>query len=169
MDDDQVLAPDVRTELLDGEVFEMPPIGPSHASLVSRIENTLKLLYRNSAISWVQNPVLLDQWSMPQPDVAFLKPRDDYYASPRPTPADILLLVEISDTTFRLDRGKKLALYAAAGVPLVWIVNVRTRRMLMFEGPVGGAYKTEAEFGPGDSVDVPGLSTPVAVTELIGE
>ena len=164
-----VLASGPRTELLDGEVFEMSPIGLSHWSLVVGLDQTLQRLCGTNALIAVQGPVPLDEWSMPEPDLILLTPRNDRYKSAWPTPADIMLLIEVSDTSLRRDRGKKLALYAAAAVPRVWIVNVRAHRILVFEGPVGSRYTKEAEFGPGDSVEVPGVSQPVPVTDLIGE
>ena len=168
MGEDRVLEPHVRTELLDGEVFEMSPIGISHAWLVAEIHNTLHDLCGANAIVYGQSPVFLDRWSMPEPDVTLLKPRAGYRSS-RPTPADILLLVEVSDTSLRLDRGKKLALYAAAAVPRVWIVDVAAHRILVFEAPEGSVYTKEADLGPGDTVEVPGVSQPVPVSDLIGE
>ncbi len=169
MGEDGVLAPDLRTELLDGEVLEMSPIGHSHETLVARLDYKLQRLCDPNAFVRVQSSVVLDQWSMPQPDVALLAWRDDFYASARPTPADILLLIEVSDTSLRRDRGKKLALYAAADVPVVWIVNVKAHRILAFEGPVGSRYTKESEFGPGDTIAVPGATVPVPVADLIGE
>ncbi len=160
-------AQDRRTELLDGEVFEMSPIGIDHAWLVTDIHNKLHDLCGANAIAYGQNPVFLDLWSMPEPDITLLKPHDGY-RSARPTPADILLLVEVSDTSLRLDRGKKLALYAAAAVPLVWIVDVAAHRILVFEAPKGSVYTHEFELGPGDTVEVPGASERVPVKDLIG-
>ncbi len=162
-------AQDRRTELLDGAVFEMSPIGLSHAWLVRHIRNRLYDLCGANAIVDAQHPVVLDLWSMPEPDVTVLKPSDDDYRFARPTPGDILLLIEVSDTSLRLDRGKKLTLYAAAGVPLVWIVNVTAQRILVFDSPVDGVYTNEAEVGVGDTVAVPGVSHAVPVKDLIGE
>ena len=117
MADAGILAPDERVELLDGDVIAMPPINEWHASRVGRFTNTLPAQFQGQAIVWIQNPVRLDDASEPQPDVMLLRWRDDFYESGHPGPADVLLLIEVSDTTVDYDRGAKLAAYAAAGIP----------------------------------------------------
>ena len=123
MADAGILAPDERVELLDGDVIAMPPINEWHASRVGRFTNTLPAQFQGQAIVWIQNPVRLDDASEPEPDIMLLRWRDDFYEGGHPGPADVLLLIEVSDTTVDYDRGAKLAAYAAAGIPEVWIVE----------------------------------------------
>src|SRR5712691_2092893 len=106
-----------RLELLDGEIVEMTPIGDRHASVVARISHVFSGRLGDRSIVWPQNPVgLRVVRSVPQPDVVLLRPRDDFYAAGRPSPDDVLLLIEVMDTTADTDRGVKLALYARAGI-----------------------------------------------------
>lgn len=163
-----ILPPDLRTELLDGEVVEMAPIGLPHASTVARMQQKLQQLCGTRALVWTQNPVLLGAKSLPVPDLALLLPRDDFYLSREPTSADILLLVEVSDASLAFDRGRKLKLYAAAGVSRVWVVDVAGRRILDFREPQADIYAVAIELARTDSTKVPTVDLPVPVADLIG-
>jgi len=147
-----ILAPDERVELLDGDVIVMPPINEWHASRVGRFTNTLPIHFQGQAIVWVQSPVRLDDASEPQPDVMLLRWRDDFYGGGHPGPADVLLLIEVSDTTVDYDRSAKLAAYAAAGIPEVWIASRRDRRIESYSDPAGDAYATVRYYEPGESI-----------------
>lgn len=119
-----ILREDDRVELLDGEVRSMGPIGPFHAAIV----NVLVLLFTRQlgdrAIVSGQNPIQLHNHSEPQPDVAILQPREDFYAAAHPRPDDVLIVVEVSDSSLDYDRNEKLPRYASAGIPEVWIIDV---------------------------------------------
>ena len=146
-----ILAPDERVELLDGDVIAMPPIGDWHASRVMRINNSMLPPVQGRAIVSVQGPVRLDDASEPEPDVMLLRWRDDFYESGHPRPADVLLLIEVSDTTVDYDRSSKLAAYAAAGIPEVWIASRRDRRIESYADPAGDAYATVRHYGAGET------------------
>ena len=130
-----ILAPDERVELLDGEIIVMPPIGNWHASNVDLFTNTFPAQLYGRAVVRVQNPVRLDGNSQPQPDVMLLRWRDDFYRDGHPGPADVLLLIEVSDSSVDFDRNEKLSAYAAAGIPEVWIVNRPDRRIESYSDP----------------------------------
>src|SRR5579863_6654097 len=116
-----ILGEDDRVELIDGEVRVMSPIGNPHAATVNRYNALLSTLVGKDAIVSVQNPIQLNDMSEPQPDVVLLRFRDDFYADKTPTPADVLLIIEVSDTTLAYDRLEKLPRYALAGIPEVWL------------------------------------------------
>ena len=141
MDQAGIFHSEERLELLDGEIFIMPPIGPPHADGTDLIDDFLKFSLRGRARVRVRGPVQLDNVNLPVPDIAVLRLRDGYRRA-HPTPADILLIVEVSDSSLRRDREVKLALYAAAGVPEVWIANVPARQMEAFSDPVDGVYQS---------------------------
>ncbi|MYC31706.1 MAG: Uma2 family endonuclease [Chloroflexi bacterium] len=147
-----ILAPDERVELLDGDVIVMPPIGDWHASRVKRLNNFMLPSLQGRAIVSVQDPTRLDDASEPEPDVMLLRWRDDFYEGGHPGPADVLLLIEVSDTTVDYDRGVKLAAYAAAGIPEVWIVNRPDRRIESYADPAGDEYTTVRHYGPGETI-----------------
>ena len=148
-----ILAPDERVELLDGDVIAMPPIRDWHASNVAHIIAMFpSTILAERAILQVQNPVRLDDGSEPQPDAMLLRWRDDFYRNGHPGPADVLLLIEVSDTTLDYDRNEKLPRYARAGIPEVWIANRRDRRIEAYTDPVGDEYTGVRYVGPGESI-----------------
>ena len=136
-----VFSPEVRLELIEGEIVEMSPIGSPHAACVSRLTRTLTLMLQHLALIWVQNPVRLNDRSEPQPDVVVLKPREDFYENGHPKPEDVLLVIEVSDSTLQYDRRVKVPLYARAGIPEVWIVNLVDESVETFADPSEGAYR----------------------------
>ncbi len=147
-----ILSPDERVELLDGDVIAMPPIGDWHASRVKRLNNFMLPPLQGRAIVSVQDPTRLDDASEPQPDVMLLRWRDDFYEGGHPGPADVLLLIEVSDTTVDYDRSAKLAAYASAGIPEVWIVNRPDHRIESYADPSGDEYATVRHYGAGESI-----------------
>jgi len=133
-----VLAPEQRVELLQGEVVEMAPIGTRHAAVVKRLNQLLAAAAGSQAIVSVQDHLHLDDASEPQPDLMLLRPRADFFASANPRPADVLLLVEVADTTSRIDREIKVPLYAAAGVAEVWVIDLDQNLVHLLRQPVPG-------------------------------
>lgn len=139
-----ILREDARVELIVGEVVEMSPIGERHAACVARLTQIITLLLKRAFLVWTQNPIQLDGYSEPQPDVVVLRPRDDFYRNGHPKPEDILLVIEVSDSTLEYDRRVKVPLYARAGIPEVWIVNLVDECVETFADPSAGAYQMVA-------------------------
>ena len=133
---------DDRMELLDGQIVEMSPIGPGHAGCVRALTSLLARLVAGRALVSVQNPVRLGEHSEPQPDVALLVPRADAYRPAHPQPKDVLLVIEVADASLEHDRDVKVPLYAAAGVPEVWLVNLTEDAITLYRDPVGGRFAT---------------------------
>ena len=137
-----ILSEDDHVELIDGEIIKMSPIGSRHVACVNRLNATLNRKIGEQVIISIQNPVRLDNYSEPEPDIALLKPREDFYAQSLPTPADVLLIIEVADASVNLDRRVKLPLYARAGIPEVWLVNLPEDRVESHSEPVNGAYQS---------------------------
>ena len=140
-----ILGPDERLELICGEIVEMVPIGSLHASVVERLANLLRRgLSDDEAMIRGRNPIHLDNSSEPQPDIVLVKPKPDFYRDAHPLPSDVLLLIEVSDSTLAFDRLVKLPLYAQAGIPEVWIVDLagETVEVNRQPGPDGYASQT---------------------------
>jgi Uma2 family endonuclease len=165
-----ILNPGDRLELLAGEIYEMSPIGSPHAACVDALADMLHEHARRQYIVRVQSPIRLNDFSEPQPDITLLRRRDDFYRRAHPTPADVLLVIEVADSTVETDRSFKLPLYAQAGVAEVWIVNLPGEVLEVYAGPQeGGAYQTERTHGRGETAraeTVAGLS--VNVSEVLG-
>lgn len=132
---------DDRVELLDGEIIAMSPIGPKHAGCVNKLNRLLNRKAARFAIVSAQNPIWLNQYSEPQPDIALLKLRDDAYTESHPTPADTLIAIEVSDSTLEVDRQVKLPKYAQAGVPEFWLVDLVNNRIEVHALPNEGVYQ----------------------------
>ena len=154
-----------RVELIRGEVLDMAPIGQGHEGTVNAMTQALVLACQGKAIVSVQNSIRLDRWSVPQPDFAVFRYRADFYLEGRrPSPADVLLLIEVSDSSVRYDRDVKLPLYAAAGIPEYWIMDLQRRVVGAYKQPDGNRYAVEAEFRGGD--EVPLFAAPDIVVAL---
>jgi Uma2 family endonuclease len=164
-----ILRQDVRLELIDGEIFEISPVGSQHAACVKFLSGLLNRLFGNTFIVGVQDPVRLNDFSEPQPDVSLLRWRDDYYRSAHPGPADVLLIVEVADTTVAKDSKMKVPLYARSGIVETWLVNIPEDRIEVYSDSVNGTYRRAEVFGRGEEArahTVEGLS--MNVSELLG-
>ena len=130
-----LLAPDARVELIEGEIIDMAPIGNRHASVVDQLAEPMITAAGQRAQVRIQNPLRLDQSSEPVPDLVLLTRRPDNYRRAHPTPADALLIVEVSESSLQFDLRKKLPLYARHGIPEVWIVDLAAPRIHFFHSP----------------------------------
>jgi len=135
-----LLAPDARVELIEGEIIDMPPIGTDHAGVVSLLTHLFVSVIGNRAVVQPQAGVRLDLRSEPQPDLALLAPRPDFYRHKHPAPEDALLLVEVSDSTLRYDLDVKVPLYARHHIRETWIVDLQHGQLHLFDAPQGGRY-----------------------------
>ena len=136
-----LLNEDSRVELIDGEIIEMAPIGSQHGGKVNRFIHLFSKAFGNKAIIAAQNPVVLGGYGEPQPDIAILRWREDYYEQGHPHAEDVLLIVEVSDSTLRYDRDIKIPLYAKNGIPEVWLLDIQNRQLEIHREPINGIYQ----------------------------
>lgn len=158
-----------RVELLDGEIVQVSPIGTRHAAIVTRVAHLLHRIMADRASVRVQNPVRLDDYSEPEPDIALVTPRDDFYAAAHPAPRDILLIVEVLESSARYDRQRKVPGYARAGIADVWLVDLSSDRVETYRAPRAGGYTHTQIVTPND-VLAPVLLPDIAirVNDLLG-
>ncbi|MQA89410.1 MAG: Uma2 family endonuclease [Gemmatimonas sp.] len=135
-----ILSPDDRVELLEGEVVEMTPISSRHAGCVNYLGRELQRLIGSRAVVAIQNPVQLSDLSEPQPDLSVLKPRPDLYRESHPRPEDTWLVIEVADTSVETDRTVKGFLYARAGVPEFWLVDLSSATIEVYRNPGEGGW-----------------------------
>lgn len=147
-----ILAEGDRVELIRGEILAMSPIGPPHCASVDRVNRTLNRAVGDRAIVRAGGSVRLDRYSEPQPDIVLLRPRDDFYATRFAGPADILLIVEVGDSSLNYDRKTKTALYAEAGIPEYWIVDIPNDCIGVHTDPADSSYKAVREYARGDQI-----------------
>lgn len=157
-----ILNEDSRVELIEGMLLEMSPIGNPHAATVNRLTALFIEGLGKRAVVGVQNPIRLSERSEPQPDMAILRPRADFYSKACPFPADMLLLIEVADSTLGYDRDVKMPLYAAAGIPESWIADLNGDRLRVYRDPdpKTGEYRTVLILGRDAEV------TPLAFADL---
>jgi Uma2 family endonuclease len=152
-----ILQPQDRVELIDGAVIQMSPIGSRHAACVNRANRLFTTTFGPRVVVSVQNPLRLNNYTEPEPDIVLLKPRSDDYASKTPAAGDVFLVVEVADTTLSYDRDVKLPRYAAAGIPEVWIEDLARNSLLVYRDPSGSNYGTSLVLRSGDSVTIAAL------------
>jgi Uma2 family endonuclease len=164
-----ILGEDARVELIEGEIIEMSPIGSPHAARVKRLNRLLVRRLGTRAIVQVQDPVVLNRFSEPQPDLAVLKPRDDFYAAKHPEPRDVLLVVEVADTSRAFDRMVKAPLYARTGVRELWVVDVIDEVVEVHRKAQRGTYREITRFRRGQKVAMGGFpNVSFRVADILG-
>jgi len=139
-------------EIIDGFLMDKMTIGSKHLSVVNRLTRIFVGLVGDRAIVSVQNPVHIDDYNEPEPDIAILKPRPDDYAYDLPAASDAFLLIEISDSTIAYDRDIKMTLYAEAGITEVWLVNLVEDTVERYSSPMNGRFGSVETIIKGDLV-----------------
>jgi Uma2 family endonuclease len=163
-----IFSEDDHVELINGEIVDMAPTGSRHASIVTQLNRILTLAAGTRAIVKVQDPLHLDPRSEPEPDLMLLTPRDDFYAAAHPVPADVLLLVEVGDSTVRFDREVKLPLYAKHGVEEVWLIDIDARQVEVCRIPLSdsGDYAERTALSAGLLSPLALLDCPISIAKL---
>ena len=154
-----ILQEDDRVELIEGEIWEMSPIGSKHAACVDRLNMTLAAYLQGKAIVRVQSPIGLNDLSEPQPDLSVLRFRSDFYAEDHPNPGDVVLLIEVADTTLARDRAKIL-LCARHSIPEAWLINLQEDVLEIHRRPTPQGYTEIRQLRRGKTV------SPLAFPEL---
>lgn len=160
-------SPDDRLELIDGEIIRMAPIGTRHGACVDKLNRLLSAVAASRAIVRVQGAVRLDHRSEPQPDIALLRPRIDFYATAQPGPGDMFLAIEVSDTTLRYDLVRKARLYARTGVPLLWVIDLDTDSVHVLTGPTDNGYADSNLVGAAADLVIDGLDVRFSVADIL--
>jgi Uma2 family endonuclease len=148
-----ILASDERLELIAGRIVVREPIGSRHAGTVDRLTRLWTSRLGERAIVRIQNPVrFAKEDSEVQPDVMLLRPRDDFYTTAHPVAADVLLLIELADTTLRLERRVRLPLYARVGVQESWLCDIASERVEVHREPLGHRYRAVQALNRGETL-----------------
>ena len=147
-----ILSEDDRVELIDGEVVALTPIGSRHNAAVNRANRAMVMAVGDQAIVQVQGSVRLDMYHEPQPDLVLLQPRTDFYASQLPSPPDILLVVEIAESSLDYDRETKARIYAESGIREYWLADLTAQQVSCYSAPQGASYVTVRHHQRGDGI-----------------
>ncbi len=165
-----ILSEHDRVELIHGEIITMSPVGKMHTAVVDRINKAFNRKIDTEAIVRVQSPIVIPNHSDPEPDITLLKPQPDFYASDYAQPDDVLLIVEVAKTSWDYDYQVKRPLYASAGIPELWLVNLNKHEIEVHRTPAPDTYKNITILQSGDEVPlpVPGIEATVSIDELLG-
>ncbi len=165
-----IIGEDERIELIEGEIVTMSPIGSEHSGIVDQLSEILVDQLAKRAVVKVQGPIQLDEHSEPEPDIVLSKPRRDYYKRSLPTPADVLLVIEVADSSLAYDRTVKMPLYAQAGIAEAWIINLIDRWIEVYRDPSPAGYTTMLKILPGRTIAPQAFADViVAVDDLLSE
>jgi Uma2 family endonuclease len=163
-----VLNEDDRVELIDGQVVEMSPIREPHASCVRRLTDLFARNCLHIAMIDVQNPVVLGEHDAPQPDLTLLRRRSEGYPG-HPRASDMLLVVEVADTSLSYDRGIKMPLYARMGIPEAWLVDLQADRIAVYREPTGGQYASVRLLSRGETLSpLPVPDVTLSTDDILG-
>lgn len=162
-----IFSEDDRVELLEGEIFEMSPISSRHAGCVKRLNDLLVRKLSGRFVIGVQDPIRLSEYSEPQPDITILKFRADFYSAEHPKPEDVLLLIEVCETSSEFDRRVKLPLYAKSGIPEVWLIDLTQGQIEVYRAPTEQGYSSLQTLRRGQTVTAGLLPLELTVEEII--
>ncbi|MCB0581769.1 MAG: Uma2 family endonuclease [Phaeodactylibacter sp.] len=163
-----ILQENDRVELIHGEIIKMSPIGPKHAGNLDRFVRIFTFLFGESAIVRSQNPVQLNDFSEPEPDISILKPRRDFYTTAHPKAEEVILIIELADSSLEYDKEVKMPEYASNNIPEYWIIDLKTDRVIVYAEPSGQEYLNIKTFQVNEQVESRTLPKPVSVRELLG-
>lgn len=155
-------------ELINGEIVEMCPIGSKHVSCVNKLNALLNAMLGKNAIVSVQNPIITGDLSEPEPDISVLIYREDFYAAQVPRAKDVLLVIEVADTSADYDREIKLPLYAQSGIPEFWLINLEKNEVEAYWHPTGDGYKFRELLRPGDVLEARNVGLNIEVKDILG-
>jgi len=164
-----VLTEDDHVELIEGEIFAMSPLGPRHAAVTSRLNRLFHHLPGDLVLIRIQVPIRLSDFSAPEPDLALVHPRSDFYVGGHPEPEDIILLVEVADSSLAYDREVKIPLYARAGIPEVLLIAPVHQLVEVYQQLSPEGYQQITQKRRGDTIQLaafPGLT--IAVESILG-
>jgi len=153
-----IFPPGSRLELINGEILEMAPIGFNHAGHLRRINKLFSKLIPDNIITSVQDPLQLGDLSEPEPDFMLLKPNDNFYSSRHPNASDVLLLIEVADSSLMFDQNQKLRLYALHNVPEYWLLNLNESCVEVYRQPHGDCYGEKTTLRVGDTATLSQLN-----------
>ncbi len=160
-----ILDPKARFELIEGEIYMMSPIGPTQSAIVRRLTQFFSKRLPDNIDCSIQLPIVAAEHSEPEPDVALLRHRDDDYQSEHPSPSDVVLIIEVAQSSLGLDLGAKVRLYAASAIQEYWVVDIQRQAIIVHRDPFGGNYRVANRIGSGGTVApiaVPGCELDVA-------
>lgn len=162
-----ILQEDDPVELLDGKIVDMSPKGSKHAACLRKMMSWMPAIVGEKAQIQAQDPISIPDHSEPEPDLALVAPRADFYAARHPLPQEVYLIIEIADSSLEIDRTIKAALYAQAGIQNYWLINLVDNQVEVFTNPEGGRYHRLATYRKEDSLIIPEVEVDIEVGDML--
>ena len=162
-----IFPPESHLELIEGEILEMAPIGFNHAGHVIRLNKLFNKVVGEHAIISIQNPLQLSNLSEPEPDFALLRPDADDYTTRHPNAEDVLLLIEVADSSFHYDQNEKQRLYARYQIPEYWLINLNNSTIEIYRQPCESIYQQKTTLKVGDSITLSQLDIMINVNDIL--
>lgn len=162
-----ILGPEDKVELINGEIIRMSPSKSEHANAIDLLGRELILSIQKRALVRIQNPININDQSEPEPDIAIVRQQEGTsYRNQHPRPEDLLLIIEVADSSLRFDREVKMPLYAAAGIPEYWIVNLQDQQVEVYKKLVRGQYSSHQILFPEDHLSLEPFAWTMPIAEL---
>lgn len=161
------ILPERGYELINGEIIKKPPIKSQHAARVNKLNSLLANILNEQIIIHTRNPFIANNLSEPEPDIALLKYRDDFYENELPHGTDIHLIIEVADTTFAYDTKVKLPLYAESGIPEYWVIDLNKKQVHLYWDALGNAYQQSRVYRSGEVIKALGIELEMEVGQVV--
>ena len=162
-----ILKPGARVELIEGEIVDMMPIGPFHSGSVYELARLFNAMSKDRWVVGTQGPLHLDEHNMPEPDIMLLRPPGSHYKTTHPSPEDVFLIIEIADSSLAHDQNTKLPLYARAGIPETWILNVPQKQLEIYRQPHFLGYESKTILQSGQAAPAAFPDAVINVEDLV--
>lgn len=147
-----IFHPTERIELLNGQIIKMAAKGTAHTAAISRTSELLRERLQNRILIRLQDPVQLDDYSEPEPDLAIVLPDPAFYEDHHPTPSEIFLIIEVADSSLRYDRELKAPTYGRSNILEYWVLDVNDRRLYVYRSPSTAGYQIEQTLSEEDTI-----------------
>lgn len=162
-----ILKREEKLELIHGEIIRKFPNSPRQASYSNRINALLGKIIANKGLLSIKHPLRIDEYNEPEPDIAVLEYREDYYSSAHPKANEVFFIIELAETSLNFDRKIKAPLYAKAGIPVYWILDLKHEKLEIYSNPQYGIYRRNDLKEKTDKVKIPGFDLEILVSNIL--
>ena len=156
-----------KLELIQGEIIRKFPNSPRQASFTNRLNARLGKIIANEALLSIKHPLRIDEYNEPEPDIAVLAYREDYYSLSHPKANQVFFIIELAETSLNFDREIKAPLYARAGIPVYWILDLKHENLEVYSNPQDGLYRRNDFKKNSDKVKIPGFDVEILVSDIL--
>jgi len=162
-----ILKREEKLELIQGEILRKFPNSPRQAGFSKRLNAVLGKIIADKALLSIKHPLRIDENNEPEPDIAVLKYREDYYSSAHPKANEVFFIIELAEKSLNFDRKIKAPLYAKAGIPVCWILDLKHEKLEIYSNPQYGIYRRNDFKKKSDKLKIPGFDLEILVSDIL--